>query len=90
MNRREERFWLNPDAATSSDPVLGPQVEAEGCLGVYVDAGRVQVFDDNADPMPGFKLILRAGHTPGHSSIVLESEGQTNVFWGDIDHGDTL
>lgn len=91
VNRREERFWLSADVATRSDPILGPQVtQAESCLGGYVDAGRLDVFDDDGDPIPGFKSVLRAGHTPGHSSIMLESEGQTIVFWGDIVHGDAL
>lgn len=40
--------------------------------------------------MPGFKSIWRPGHTPGHSSIVVESKGEKLVAWGDITHGDVI
>ena len=38
--------------------------------------------------VPGLQSILRAGHTPGHSSIVVSDQGETLVVWGDITHGE--
>ncbi|KKX29557.1 MBL fold metallo-hydrolase [Rhizobium sp. LC145] len=91
VNRREAEFWLKADAAAKADPVLGPQIaQAEQCVGPYVEAGLFETFEDNAAPIPGFGSVLRAGHTPGHSAIVVGSKGEKIMFWGDIAHGDVL
>ena len=91
VNQREARFWLNANAMAKTDKMLGPQIaQAEKCIGPYVDAGKLETFYENGAPVPGFGSILLAGHTPGHSGIVLESNGDKLVFWGDIAHGDVL
>jgi len=64
--------------------------EAEECLRPYLERGRVEVFQDDEEVISGFQSILRPGHTPGHSSIVVESGGKKLVFWGDITHGDIV
>ncbi|WJS85598.1 hypothetical protein [Paracoccus sp. TOH] len=64
--------------------------EAVASLKPYVAAGRLRVFTDNASPIPGFGSILRPAHTTRHSSIVVESRGDTFVVWGDIIHGDAV
>ncbi|WP_132281341.1 hypothetical protein [Neorhizobium sp. JUb45] len=52
---------------------------------------KVKRFLDNAEPLKGYGSILRPGHTPGHSSIVLKAEnGERLVFWGDVIHGDYI
>ena len=91
VNEREERFWLKADDKAKADAGLGPQiVQAEAAVGPYIAAGRFKTFGDNAAPIPGFASVLRPGHTPGHSAIVVESKGEKIVFWGDIAHGDVL
>ncbi|MBD8651138.1 MBL fold metallo-hydrolase [Rhizobium sp. CFBP 13726] len=91
VNYREAEFWLNADAEAKADRVLGPQIDqAERCVGPYVNAKKFETFADNAAPLPGFGSVLRAGHTPGHSGIILESQGKKIVFWGDVAHGDVL
>ncbi|MEB2843041.1 MBL fold metallo-hydrolase [Rhizobiales bacterium RZME27] len=91
VNAREAEFWLKADAAAKADKVLGPQVaQAEKCVGPYVEAGKFETFGDNAAPIPGFGSVLHAGHTPGHSGIIVESEGEKIIFWGDIAHGAVL
>ena len=91
VNFREADFWLTPSAEAKADKVLGPQIaQAEKCVGPYVKAQRFETFGDNAAPIPGFGSVLRPGHTPGHSGIIVESRGEKIVFWGDIAHGDVL
>ncbi len=91
VNHREAEFWLKADVEAKTDKVLGRQIaQAEQCVGPYVEAKRFETFADNAAPLPGFGSVLRAGHTPGHSGIIVESQGQTILFWGDITHGDAL
>ncbi|MCA1368670.1 MBL fold metallo-hydrolase [Bradyrhizobium sp. BRP14] len=91
VNKREHDFWMEtPVESRPANVPLSYFVEAHESLGPYAEAGRVRTFADNARILPGIGSILRAGHTPGHSSIVVESAGAKIVFWGDITHGDVL
>ncbi len=89
--KRELDFWLETPAEARPEG-LNPQLfqEAEECLRPYLQQGRVAAFEDDAEVIAGFRSILRPGHTPGHSSIVVESGGRKLVFWGDITHGDIV
>lgn len=91
VNEREAKFWLSADNANAATGIVKQQfAEADQCVTPYVKAEKFETFADNAAPVPGLGSILYAGHTPGHSAITLESEGQKIVFWGDITHGDIL
>ncbi len=91
VNEREAKFWLSAANAKAASGIVKQQfVEADQCVTPYAEAGKFETFADNAAPVPGLGSILYAGHTPGHSAITLESEGEKIVFWGDITHGDIL
>ncbi|CDZ46102.1 MBL fold metallo-hydrolase [Neorhizobium galegae] len=91
VNEREAKFWLSAVNAKAATGIVKQHFgEADQCVTPYVEAGKFGTFADNAAPVPGLGSILYAGHTPGHSAITLESEGQKIVFWGDITHGDIL
>ncbi len=88
---RELEFWLKMPADARPEG-LNRQLfkEAKECLRPYLQRGSVQEFKDQEEVIAGFHSILRPGHTPGHSSIVIESGGRKMVFWGDITHGDIV
>ena len=89
VNKREAAFWLDEAKAKAAPEAMKKYyAEARESIQPYIDAGKFKTFSDNAAPVPGLGSILYAGHTPGHSAVVLESEGQKIVFWGDITHGD--
>ena len=91
VNKREAAFWLDEAKAEAAPEALKKgYAEAKESIQPYIDAGKFETFGDNAAPVPGLGSVLYAGHTPGHSGIVLESNGQKIVFWGDITHGDIL
>ncbi|QPB23848.1 MBL fold metallo-hydrolase [Rhizobium sp. 007] len=91
VNEREAKFWLSAANAKAATGIVKQHFgEADQCVTPYVEAGKFETFADNAAPVPGLGSILYAGHTPGHSAITLESEGEMIVFWGDITHGDIL
>ncbi|WP_455273585.1 MBL fold metallo-hydrolase [Rhizobium herbae] len=91
VNEREAKFWLSAANAKAATGVVKQHfAEADQCVTPYVKAGKFETFADNAAPVPRLGSVLYAGHTPGHSAITLESEGQKIVFWGDITHGDIL
>lgn len=87
---REYRFWIDREGLESpTEEVMQDFRRAHDALAPYIAAGKVARFADNADPLPNFGSILRPGHTPGHSSIVLRTnDGRQLVFWGDVIHGD--
>jgi Metallo-beta-lactamase superfamily len=50
----------------------------------YIASGQFQPFEDGADLAPGIRAIATPGHSPGHSSYMVESRGQKLLVWGDI------
>jgi glyoxylase-like metal-dependent hydrolase (beta-lactamase superfamily II) len=83
----ESDYWLNPanlETATKEnrDFVQGAQVS----LQPYVQAGRFRAISDDGDLVPGVRSQATPGHTKGHRSYIVESQGQTLVLLGDLIH----
>jgi glyoxylase-like metal-dependent hydrolase (beta-lactamase superfamily II) len=77
--RREYEYW-----STHKDPdqkaMLGNTVQP------VVDAGLVQLVELDHILSPEVRLMPSVGHTPGHVSVMIESDGQRAVITGDIAH----
>ena len=52
----------------------------------YQKAGKLARFEGSVELAPGIRSEPMPGHTSGHSGFVLESQGQTLLFWGDLMH----
>ena len=48
------------------------------------DAGSVVLVDGELEIAPGVRLVSTPGHTPGHASVFIESEGKELVVLGDV------
>jgi glyoxylase-like metal-dependent hydrolase (beta-lactamase superfamily II) len=59
-------------------PHLGDRVEP------LADAGLVVLVDAELEIASGIRLVPTPGHTPGHASVFLESEGSELVVLGDV------
>ena len=86
-DKHDADFWLskaNMDAAPkdAKDFFLG----AMNSINPYAAAGKFKPFDGNTDLVPGVKAIASRGHTPGHTTYVVESKGNKLVLWGDLMH----
>ncbi len=89
VSQAESDYWLS-DANLAKAPADGKVLaldrrfflEARAQMAPYVAAGNVQPFAAHAEVVPG----IRALATPGHTTYVLESQGQQLVFWGDLVH----
>lgn len=80
-------FWLPAEALATADEGSRPFFQmAQAALAPYQAAGRFSTFDDDAELIPGFKVLAAPGHTPGHSGFLIESAGQRLLVWGDIIH----
>lgn len=64
--------------------------EALKTIGPYRAAGKLKPFTGRATILPGVTAIPTPGHTPGHSFFLVESEGESIEFWGDIMHIGTI
>ena len=86
-DKHDADFWLsqaNLDKAPAD--AKGFFQGAMASLNPYVAAGKFKPFDGNTDLVPGIKAQAARGHTPGHSTFVVESKGQKLVLWGDLMH----
>ena len=86
-DKHDADFWLsktNMDAAPkdAKDFFLG----AMNTINPYVAAGKFKPFDGNTNLVAGVKALSSRGHTPGHTTYVVESKGNKLVLWGDLMH----
>jgi glyoxylase-like metal-dependent hydrolase (beta-lactamase superfamily II) len=79
--RTELEYWLDPvregedRAQQARAAILPPQ-----------EAGLVETFDGEVDLLPGVRTVSTPGHTPGHTSVLLSSQGEHLVILGDAAH----
>jgi glyoxylase-like metal-dependent hydrolase (beta-lactamase superfamily II) len=55
-----------------------------GLFEPYIRAGKFQSFDQDIPLAPGIRALATHGHTPGHTSYIVESKGQTLIVMGDL------
>ncbi|OWA52011.1 hypothetical protein BV898_16467 [Hypsibius exemplaris] len=87
-SQAEVDFWMNSANAPKVHDIIKPTfAQAQAALAPYQRANRFQPFNATEDEiLPGFRVVIRAGHSPGHTQYFVESAGQTMVVWGDITH----
>ncbi|MCB9459170.1 MAG: MBL fold metallo-hydrolase [Anaerolineaceae bacterium] len=49
-----------------------------------VTSGQMRLLDSDSDLAPGIRGVVTPGHTPGHMSIIFESQGQHGAFICDM------
>ncbi|HEY7852428.1 MAG TPA: MBL fold metallo-hydrolase [Caulobacteraceae bacterium] len=79
IGRRELEHWRGvPDEEQQS--ILGDSVQP------IFDAGLAELVEMDHCISPEVRLLPSPGHTPGHVSVAIESEGQRAVITGDMTH----
>lgn len=68
---------MHPDERTSA-------VYIAERLKVIETSGQLQLVDGTVELLPGVKLVLTGGHTPGHQGMEFSSGGKTVVYYADI------
>ena len=87
LDQADLDFWLD-DAKLKAAPEdsKGFFQGAQAMLKPWVDAKRVSTFTGATELVPGVKAQPSHGHTAGHTTYVVESDGQKLVLWGDLMH----
>jgi glyoxylase-like metal-dependent hydrolase (beta-lactamase superfamily II) len=75
-----ELEWVKKGDNPGNDGVYPVSIEP------VIDAGLADIVDDDADLGDGLTLEPTNGHTPGHVSLWLESEGERALITGDFFH----
>ncbi|MFM0553667.1 MBL fold metallo-hydrolase [Paraburkholderia sediminicola] len=87
VSQTEADYWLNPANKAKAPGFLSSFFDsAISCVAPYQSAGRFKTFSDNEPLDDGIRALSTPGHTPGHSSYLIESRNQTLLVWGDIVH----
>jgi glyoxylase-like metal-dependent hydrolase (beta-lactamase superfamily II) len=79
IGRREYDFWSAYDDE-EQQTMLGDSVKP------IFDAGLVQLVELDHVISPEIRLTPSVGHTPGHVSVMIESDGQRAAITGDMTH----
>ena len=86
-DKQEAAYWVSPEhMAAAPQDNQGFFKDAIESLQPYIDAGRFQPFEGATELVPGVRALSSHGHTPGHTTYIVESKGQTLALLGDLVH----
>jgi glyoxylase-like metal-dependent hydrolase (beta-lactamase superfamily II) len=87
VNQKDLDYWLDAKNESEAPKFLKPMFEGDrASLKPYRDSGRLKPFSEGQELSPGIRAIPTPGHTPGHTSYEVSSEGQRLLVWGDLVH----
>jgi glyoxylase-like metal-dependent hydrolase (beta-lactamase superfamily II) len=86
-DKRDADFWLS-QANLDKAPEAGKGFfqGAMASLNPYVAAGKFKPFDGNTELVTGVRALASRGHTPGHTTYLVESKGERLALIGDLIH----
>ncbi len=79
MSRKDHEHWI------ASDEHQAPAIMADSVTPVF-EAGLAELVELDHRISPELRLIPTIGHTPGHVSVMIESQGETALITGDMMH----
>jgi glyoxylase-like metal-dependent hydrolase (beta-lactamase superfamily II) len=79
IGRHEYEYWKTCDDE-EQQAMLGDSIKP------VIDASLVELVEMDHVISPEIRLIPSVGHTPGHVSVLIQSEGARAVITGDMTH----
>ncbi len=91
IDKADTDFWLD-EARMKAAPesAKGFFQGAMASVNPYVAAKKLETFSGETQLVPGIRAQPSHGHTAGHTTYVVESDGQKLVIWGDLLHAAAL
>jgi glyoxylase-like metal-dependent hydrolase (beta-lactamase superfamily II) len=80
-----DRF-TDPGATNRADPESRLARIADTCLFPIRDAGQMDLMTSDTNVTSEVRVLHTPGHTPGSVSVLVESDGESVIFIGDVAH----
>ncbi|RJL51279.1 MBL fold metallo-hydrolase [Pectobacterium carotovorum] len=92
VSQPETDFWLSPDNLKNAPENRKSAFQrVQSTFDVIRKENKLKTFPaQQAVLLPGITAIPSPGHTPGHTSFLIESEGKKLLAWGDIIHAEAV
>jgi len=91
LNKTEADYWLNPELLAKAPADKQARLKMIAATAApYKAAGKLKLFTDGSEVLPGVKDLALHGHTPGHSGYLFTSKGQKLLIWGDVVHSHSI
>ncbi len=84
VSRKELDYWTGP--ATDENPAAKG---ARATIAPLLESGRVQTFEGEFAVTGSIVMVPTPGHTPGHCSVLVASNGEHLLILGDAAHHPT-
>ncbi|KQX31973.1 MBL fold metallo-hydrolase [Variovorax sp. Root434] len=86
-DKRDVGYWLSEDNIRAAPEAAKRFFQsAVASIAPYQRAGKLVTFDGDTDLIPGVRARAAYGHTPGHTTFLVESKGEKLLLWGDVVH----
>lgn len=86
-DQRDADFWLNEANKTKVPAAFTSFIDnAIGALAPYIAAKKFSPFSGDTQLVPGIRATSTYGHTAGHTSYEVESQGKKLLIVGDLIH----
>lgn len=91
VDAREAAHWLSAENMDRAPEATKRFFQvAMTATAPYLQAGRFKTFVGDTEFAPGIRSRRAPGHTPGHSTFIVQSKGRTLMLWGDILHAESV
>ncbi|KHN52356.1 MBL fold metallo-hydrolase [Pectobacterium fontis] len=92
VSQPESDFWLSPDNLKSApENRKAAYQRVQNIFDAIRKENKLKTFPaQQTTLLPGITAIPSPGHTPGHTSFMIESEGKKLLAWGDIIHAEAV
>lgn len=85
--KQDSDYWLSDEQLVSAtEQSKSLFTNARKAVAPYAATGHLVEFADGSELIPGITPIATHGHTPGHTSYLVQSGAQSMIVWGDIVH----
>lgn len=84
-------FWLDPETqANAPEDKQSSFKLAQDAVAPYINKETFHTYTDESELLSGIGVVPTPGHTPGHSSYLVESNDESLLIWGDIVHSHSV